>query len=429
MKKTTEHPLLPKLRFPEFQNDGEWEKQPLSEFLRSHSARVSQSTELPVYSSTREGLQLQAEYYGGENRTNKGDYGVVPQGHFVYRHMSDDGIFKFNINTTGGDIAVSKEYPVFTTKNLNAEFLLHLLDWSPEFKDFCLAQKKGGTRTRLYLSALGKWSPALPQVLEQQKIAECLGSLDELITAHGARLAALQDHKKGLLQQLFPAEGQTTPTLRFPEFQNAGEWEEISIQELIDRKMIIGHLDGNHGALYPRAEEFSKEGVPYITANDFKDGCVDFEQCKFLPEERALKFRKGVAKDGDILFAHNATVGPVAKLRTELEFVILSTTATFFRCDQIHLINDFLMHALCSTEFVDQYTRVMSQSTRNQVPITAQRKFHLQIPPPPEQQRIADCLSSLDGMIAAQAEQIAALKELKKGLMQQLFPNPELGGQ
>jgi type I restriction enzyme S subunit len=67
----------------------------------------------------------------------------------------------------------------------------------------------------------------------------------------------------------------------------------------------------------------------------------------------------------------------------------------------------------------------MSQSTRNQVPITTQRKLELRVPKPDEQQRIADCLSSLDALIAAQAQKHEALKTHKKGLMQQLFPSPE----
>jgi len=212
------------------------------------------------------------------------------------------------------------------------------------------------------------------------------------------------------------------PELRFPEFVNEGEWVEKSIQMLLDENIILSHLDGNHGALYPRSEEFTTEGVPYITANDFISGLVDFTKCKHLPLQRAKKFKKGVAKNGDILFAHNATVGPVAKLSTDLQFVILSTTATYYRCDNESLESDFLKFALSSPFFVNQYTRVMFQSTRNQVPITTQRKFNLQLPKPKEQQKIASCLSSLDELIAAHSDKLEALKGHKKGLMQNLFP-------
>ena len=227
------------------------------------------------------------------------------------------------------------------------------------------------------------------------------------------------------MQQLFPREGETQPRLRFPEFRDAGEWNVSSIQELIDKKFIVGHLDGNHGSLYPRAEEFSDSGVPYISATNFNNGGVDFERCKYLPTVRAVQFKKGIARDGDILFAHNATVGPVAKLTTKHDFVILSTSLTYFRCSRALLSSNFLQCALVSPGFVDQCVRVMSQSTRNQIPITTQRTFSLQLPSLPEQLRIADCLTSLDDLITAATHALETLKTHKKGLMQQLFPSTE----
>ena len=73
-----------------------------------------------------------------------------------------------------------------------------------------------------------------PKPEEQQKIADCLASLDDLIRALKAQLVALKDHKKGLMQQLFPREGETSPRLRFPEFRDAGEWEVKRLGEVAD---------------------------------------------------------------------------------------------------------------------------------------------------------------------------------------------------
>lgn len=199
------------------------------------------------------------------------------------------------------------------------------------------------------------------------------------------------------------------------------EWEFKKIAELIEDGSILGHLDGNHGELYPRSHEFKEYGIPYIGATDFHNGSVDFSECKHLSLERAKQFKKGIAKCGDVLFAHNATVGPVALLITPLEFVILSTTATYFRCNHLKVDNIFLKYALQAQVFVKQYRAVMAQSTRFQVPITAQRKLALTLPPLPEQRAIATALSDVDALINSLDRLIAKKRDIKQASMQQLL--------
>lgn len=209
------------------------------------------------------------------------------------------------------------------------------------------------------------------------------------------------------------------PKLRFKEFD--GDWEVNTIQHFLDNNFILDQMDGNHGELYPKSEEFSSAGVPYVSATDFSSGTVDFSQCKRLPLERAALFKKGIAKNGDVLFAHNATVGPVAILETELDFVILSTTATYYRCDGNFLNNYYLKNYFESDFFVQQYFGIMSQSTRNQVPITTQRKLSISIPIIKEQTKIASFLSAVDEKISQLTQKHVLLSQYKQGMMQKLF--------
>jgi len=148
----TEVKNVPELIFPEF--NGEWKKQRLGDFLINYRELVSAKTKISIYSSSRKGLKLQKDYFDNRELANDGKYGVVPYGYFTYRHMSDDLTFKFNINYKEEKIAVSKEYPVFTTDNLDTKFLLYKLNFSHDFKKFAIQQKLGGTRTRLYYKTL-----------------------------------------------------------------------------------------------------------------------------------------------------------------------------------------------------------------------------------------------------------------------------------
>lgn len=211
----------------------------------------------------------------------------------------------------------------------------------------------------------------------------------------------------------------SVPKLRFKEFD--GDWEVNSIQHFMNINFILDQMDGNHGELYPKSEEFSSSGVPYVSATDFSSGIIDFSKCKRLPLERAKLFKKGIAQNGDVLFAHNATVGPVAILETELDFVVLSTTATYYRCNGSYLNNNYLKNYFESVFFVQQYFGIMSQSTRNQVPITTQRKLNIAIPSKAEQTKIASFLSAVDEKIQQLNQKQELLNQYKQGMMQKLF--------
>ncbi|MFN5388619.1 MAG: restriction endonuclease subunit S, partial [Pseudanabaena sp.] len=331
---------VPKLRFPDFRDAGEWEIKEFSKYIvlyRGSSPRPIQNY-LSIDSSGVNWIKI------GDTKSAKNfvisqvEEKITPEGAKKSRKVNVGELILANSMSYGKTYQVAIDGYIYDgwfvlrdyEKYFDKQFLLQLLNseyMQSQYERF----SAGGIVQNISSDIVYK--TVLPHTLlkEQKKIADCLSSIDDRITAETQKLDTLKAHKKGLMQQLFPAEGETLPKLRFPEFHKSGEWEEKSIQDLIDKKIIIGHLDGNHGALYPRAEEFSKEGVPYISANDFITGHIDFNRCKYISVQRALQFKKGVAKDGDILFAHNATVGPVAKLSTNFQFVILSTTATYFR--------------------------------------------------------------------------------------------------
>lgn len=197
-------------------------------------------------------------------------------------------------------------------------------------------------------------------------------------------------------------------------------WPTRSIQSLLDDGSIVDHIDGNHGELYPTSDEFVSAGIPYLSANCIIGGVVDLAKAKYLTREKADSLRKGKARAGDVLFAHNATVGPVAKL-IGIPEAILSTTLTLFRTDAKKLSEDFLMQSMSSYIFRKQYEKVMGQSTRNQVPITAQRLFAISLPPLPEQKKIAEILSCWDRGIEEVDSVLRSIFRLKSELLRRLI--------
>ena len=209
-----------------------------------------------------------------------------------------------------------------------------------------------------------------------------------------------------------------------PSFLQAAKdhgWTIDTIGGLLEKKALVGLMDGNHGNLYPRSEEFADEGVPYISATNFLNNRVNYAKVKHLPEDRAAKLKKGIAKHGDVLFAHNATVGPVALLETILPRVILSTSVTYHRCNPDQLHNKFWLAYLESPFFQRQVERIMRQTTRSQVPITAQKELWATLPPLPEQRKIADILSTWDRAIETTEALLATARTQKRALMQTLL--------
>ncbi|MCT9480384.1 restriction endonuclease subunit S, partial [Acinetobacter baumannii] len=157
---------------------GEWEKVKLGSLLIKHDEKTEFNNQYPVLTSSRHGIYFQKDYFAGQDvaSADTTGYNVVPYDYFTYRHMSDDLVFKFNINTICPKGIVSTLYPVFTVKDehLNKYFLQTILNEGQEFKNFAIMQKQGGSRTYMYFSKLSELVLTIPCLEEQTKIANFL---------------------------------------------------------------------------------------------------------------------------------------------------------------------------------------------------------------------------------------------------------------
>ncbi|ULO25108.1 restriction endonuclease subunit S [Methylocystis sp. SB2] len=250
---------------------------------------------------------------------------------------------------------------------------------------------------------------------EQQKIADCLTSVDELIAAQARKVDALKGHKKGLMQQLFPREGETKPRLRFPDFEDVGEWGKKKLYELADIQS---------GATPSKANpEFWNGSIPWVSAKDMKRLFLEDAEdhisataiddgARLVPPGTLLVLTRGMTLLKDI---------PICFLRREMSFN--QDVKGLRPKDGV----DGLFLAWMLTGNKDRLLAMVDIAGHGtgKLDTDALKALELCLPPPPEQQRIAECLASLDDLIAAQIQKLDALKTHKKGLMQQLFPSAD----
>ena len=312
-----------------------------------------------------------------------------------------------------GDITVMR-----VKEGLIPELLPFLVN-NDKFFDYAVTHSAGGLSPRVKFKDLSKYEFKLPPKNIQKELASLFLALDDLIQKDRATYRRFRSLEISKAREVFLSDkeaGRKTPI----GYVNC-DWECFTLQELIDNGTVISHLDGNHGSYYPKSNEFVEDGVPYISANCIEDGEVLLSKAKYLTEERASVIKKGVALDGDVLLAHNATVGPVAILKTDLPRIILSTTLTHFRVDPEKLDREYLYYFMQSRLFQGQLERVMKQSTRNQVPITTQRKLFFVVPPVNIQRELVSGFFKVVEVRKAVERKIFASKRLQSSIANQVF--------
>ena len=383
--------LIPELRFPEFEKEGEWELTSIGSignFYYGKSApKWSLSEDAPTL-CVRYGelyTKFDAIISDVKSRTNiepsnlkfsKGGEILVPR---VGERPSD--FAKNCCYLPFSDIAIGEMISVFETKEFPIFYTYYFRTLWREFAEVVEGQNvKNLYYVNLEPIKIGKTSYA-----EQEKIASCLSSLDELIAAHNDKLDVLKEHKKGLMQNLFPQDGETVPKVRFPEFVNDGKWAEKSFEDLFE---IGNGKDYKH---------LAEGNIPVYGSGGFMLSVNDY----LYDGESACIGRKGTINKP------------------------LFLTGKFWTVDTLfytHSFND------CLPKFIYYIFQNINWLRHNQaggVPSLSKTniyKIETNVPKPIEQKKIVNFLSGLDELITIQANKIEQLQQHKKGLMQGLFP-------
>lgn len=398
--------LVPKLRFPEFQGEKGWNVAPLNSACQMQAGKFVPAAD--IYESPTSGL---FPCYGGnglrgytKTSTHSGKYPLIGR----------QGALCGNIKLASGDFHATEHAVVATARSgVDVDWLFYTLELS-NLNQYATGQAQPG----LSVEVLDKVAIALPpKEIEQQKIAECLSTLDEVMAASRQKLDALKAHKKGLMQQLFPREGETLPRLRFPEFQDAPEWEQIALGRVAEIKLgkMLDSKKHTTGRLLPYLNNVSVRWNDVNTSN--------LPQMYFDNDELE---RFGL-KAGDVVVCEGGEPGRAAVWDgrlPDLKFQKAIHRVRFNVPFEPRLLVQYLEAIAGTTQFEKLFTGGGIKH------LTGETFAQLMIPlvSHAEQKRIASCLSSLDDLIAAQTDQLEALKTHKQGLMQQLFPSPAEAG-
>ncbi|TXI42118.1 MAG: restriction endonuclease subunit S [Nitrosomonas sp.] len=392
---------VPKLRFKGFEE--KWEEKRLGNYLVEYKERISVPTELPVLTSSRSGLFFQKDYFNDRELQNNGEYGIIPRGYFTYRLMSDDSTFKFNINNLVDIGAISKEYPVFTTNGMNSYFLLQKLNYGYEFKTYAVAQKLGGTRTRLYFNKLIELKIIIPTIHEQTKIANFLTAIDEKITQLTQKYDLLKQYKKGIMQQIF------SQKLRFKDEDGREfpKWEEKKLGDIGIFKSGIG---------FPENMQGGKAGIPFYKVSDMNIEANDTTMKianHYVTDDQIKIMKSKVIKETAIIFAKVGAAIFLERKRIASNFLIDNNMMAFIPNANIQFIKQYF-----DTLTLSKFAQVGALPSYNSSDLTI---IKVNIPSETEQIKIANFLTAIDGKITHTQTQLDAVKLYKKGLLQQLF--------
>ena len=409
MKEGGKLTLVPKLRFPEFREAGDWTTATLGSVVRISSEKVGEKTAIPMSITSGIGLVSQMEKFGriiaGSSYAN---YLLLRRGDFAYNQSATKEYPEGFIALYSGEELAAVPNSIFTCfrikgdsvvpQYLNYLFLGNLHGrWLRKFIEV-------GARAHGSLSIDEKDLLALPvpipsgkiSVAEQQRIADCLTSLDEAIAAQARKVNALKKHKKGLMQRLFPREGETQPRLRFPEFREAGEWSVRNVSQFA--RVTTGDKD---------------------TQNK-----VDSGKYPFFVRSQTVDKIDSYSYDGEAVLTSGDGVG-VGK-----NFHYINGKFDFHQ--RVYCVFDFsddvsgqFFYFYFSQQFGERVTRISAKNSVDSVRMAMITDMPILLPPLPEQHNIVSCLSSLDSLITAGTEKLEALKTHKNGLMQQLFPSPQ----
>lgn len=397
--------LIPNYRFPEFKNDGSWNKLKVEEIIMNESSSLS--------INKLEFLDNGYKLFGADGLVGYID-SYKQKDDYIAIVKDGSGAGRLSYYPAYSSVVGTLTYLKIKDKKLNdlkfQYYNLHNIDFKNHIK--------GGGIPHIYYSDYKNdliGNPTNPS--EQQKIAACLSSLDDVIAGHEEKLTLLEEHKKGLMQNLFPQEGETQPKYRFPEFENDGDWVEKKVSHVFS--FFQGYAFSSNDA--------TASGTRWLKIADVSFQQMNSENPTFLPKAFKELHARFLVKKGGVVIALTRPIlnGKLKISKVDDEFNGSLLNQRVAKLETSYNL-DFVYYLLQLQSFIKEIENKIAGNEPPNLSYSQIQDINILITnKPSEQQKIASVLSSIDDLIIAQREKIEALKTHKKGLMQGLFPKIE----
>lgn len=403
--------LVPTLRFPEFIKESDWVEDTLVNLADFRRGSFPQPYGLPEWYDEINGMPFIQVYDVGE------DFKLKPQTkNKISKLAAEQSVFIpkgtviITIQGSIGRVAIT-QYDAYIDRTLllfeefhqeiDKTFFAYVL-----YLLFEIEKQKapGGIIKTITKEVLSQFTVKLPKLKEQRKISDCLSALDDIITVESKKLELLQDYKRGLLQNLLPQKGETSPQIRFKEFEQNGDWKETTLTQVAEYENGKAH-----------EQDIADDGKFIVVNSKFisQDGEVKkFTNTAFLP-----------ATKGDVLMVLSDIPNgkAIAKCFLVEEDNRYTVNQRICRITPNNLNSKILYYLLNRNPYFLAFDDGVKQTNLRKEDVL---NCPLMIPEDPkEQEKIADTLSSIDDIINAQNQKLEALQLHKKGLLQGLFPS------
>lgn len=403
----TEKNLIPLLRFPKFVRDAEW----ICTTLRAEMDYENGVAHENDIDSLGKYIVVNSKFISTEGQIEKRSNNAhcLAEENDILMVLSDlpngKAIAKCFYVDASNKYTVNQRICKLRSKGANSKLLYYLLNRNPYFLSF----DDGVKQTNLKKDEVLSCPLIIPKSIEeQQKIAECLSSIDSYISSINEKVEQLKAHKKSLMQKLFPQRGQTVPEYRFPEFQKDSAWEKM---KLGDVTTVINRRNKSNRSL-PIYSISNKDG--FVLQSEQFDG-LDSESRGY-----DISLYKIVGRN---TFAYNPArinIGSIGYSGNLKEVLISSLYVCFKTTDELD--DEFLQCFLKTAEFNQAVENNVEGGIRSYLFYENFSRIRIALPSLQEQKKIATTILSIDDVISKYTNKVSLLNDYKKGLMQQLFP-------